>query len=373
MKVYDIISEINSNRINEASAGPLKTIGRVLGIGKTSASEYRSALRAIQQRYPVTGLKGKARFNMLAKRAAENAKARAAAEAVVNGSSVISVLKVLGIVYILYDYWTESNHIEDEYKEYLEAFKSKKQPDKNNYFYSVATPEEAYELAQQARELALGKATSLILLSTGYLSKFIKGFGTIVQWMLGGKFVPGARLVALPIKALGSLISLAENPVTMAALAAFFATEQGKSLLYNSTTMMITSMTGKVSAVAIDNVVAALNALGEFITEKYPKLAKKLGIDKGLITKPSERLPPPVTGRSPEAQAQAEKEKAQQTDINIPAELRSKTVGNTLYVGGVQITDNNGKMLPGNLGALKDIDRMAKDVGIASPVAHIPH
>ena len=373
MKVYDIVSESNSARITEASAGPLKTIGRVLGIGKTSASEYRSALRAIQQKYPTAGLKGKAKFNMLAKRATENAKARAVAETIVNKSSVFKILQLLGVVYVIYDYWTETNHIEDEYKEYLEAFKAKKQPNENNYFYGVESPEEAYKLAQDARELALGKATSLILLSAGLLSKFIKGFGTIIEWMLGGKYVPGARLVAMPVKALGSLISLIENPLVAASLAAFFTTEMGKSLLYNSVVMMITSMTGKVSAVAIDNVVAAINALGELITEKYPKLAKMLGIDQGVITKPSERLPPPETARSPADVAQRDKEKAQVTDVNVPADLKTKTVGKMLYVGGVQITDADGKALPGIGDRLKRIDQIANSWDLPSPVANIPH
>lgn len=352
MKVYDIISESPINEIGNP-INALRSLRTAKNVA-TSAKGVKKAAEVSSKTKDLTSLTARAASNPATKQAAE-----LAIKSV--NPKVLAVLKGLGIVYEVVDYYREIHQIELDYDEFVKYTEAGKPVPIANHFSGLTTTQEAYAEATHIRELSLGQHITTIVVMSGFAGRFLNVFGIIVGLLPGNIGAVGGAGISL----LGSLVKMMERgtygKMISVALGGFLMTDMGKKFMFSAVGQIISLAVGKPAAFVLDNLTAGVDALGKYIAEKYPELGKALGLDKGVV--------PDAMKTQIKEPGQSVKDKEQAVDTNVPAELQSKKVGNKLYVGGVQITGDDGKIIPGSEPRIKRINSDAEAWGIPSPVA----
>ncbi len=267
MKVYEIISE---EKIDEL-INPAGLVKGGLGLISRGADAAATAWKARK-----TAKAGKDALKVAA-----NAKVPVEVANKVKsfGTTYLSFVNALGIVYFIYDYWKTILPIENDFDEFSKAIKNKKEVSKSNQFAGM-TYEQALGEAEGAREQALGKAVAGILLTGGLIGKFISSIGTFFSI-----FGPIGTLIGMPLRgigyisqALGAKSSPAVVATARAALIVWLEkTESGQAFMKNAMTALVLGGVGKVAAAAIDSVISLADEFLKWLNET--EWGKKLGLN----------------------------------------------------------------------------------------------
>lgn len=326
MKVYEILSE---QQVNELNLGFIPGVtkaadyvskaykgykrGKDLKAAK-AARDARNAKNIFgQYKYSLKGLKGAERAEMVLKRAKAGADAAKLAQRAKSIVSWDNILTLLGVGYYVFDYWISILAVEADLKEVQEAAKSNGEVGADNMFGGMSA-EEALNEAKDTRNQLLGKATAGILLSTGFLGKFINGFGRVIQ------LVPVVGAVGVIPRVFGWALdkTFAGGPGRKLATAAFLtwaeSTDSGKAFMKHWATLLVLGWLGKAASAAIDGIVAVADEIEKFIEEKT-------GVDVPGV---------PDAARS-QVKPDPETEKAQ-----------AAAAANVKYIGDLQVTGNDG-------------------------------
>ena len=380
MKVNEIISE---NRIDENPGAFLKgawNAGTSLfkkkpaGLLPTNkAKTTRAALRANRNAgaKALQGLTGSDRQKMIAKIAMQDAKILAAAEqSMKNLVPIEYVIKGLAIGALILEYKAQAKFLEAEYNKYLADRES-------SVYATMDTKEKAYALYLSDHDLALGKLSTeigiiIINAPVAKLLKLVTGkWGMLLAGVLGGAAGAGggtggavagaAAGIALSAGARKFLVPFlsgkAVDAATKAAVIAFFESNAGKEYLSNSLVGEIVENIGAAVRVTLDGAgkaLASYNGWGSSITKPVGQAMS------GAVT-------PNVA--APEL-SQAEKDR-EAANAKVPYNLQSWEENGVLFVGGKQVTDNKGKLLPGLKRFIDDTNLAAKQLRVPSPLAKI--
>ena len=338
MKIYEIVVE--DQKVDEF-LGAIPGVTRAANAVKGAYQGYQrgKALKAAQAarnartaknifgqyKYSLKGLKGQARIDMIAKRAAASASAATKAR---QGFSLIpnlsTVLQALGATAIVYNYLVQISSVEEDFEEFKAAKSAKKEVEnQDNIFGEFADIADAREKALEIREELLGYATAQLLAVTGLAGKFVSVIGSAL------KLIPVfGPIVGYPLKGLGWVITtLSGGNSTLAtsarlALVAWISSPAGIEFLRKwsdgiliALGGMVTDWLGKGAAIAIDTMVELGDAAAKWVSEKT-------GIPIKVPDAAKSKLQP----------TQAEK------DAEASAELASQGAA----INGISVLDKNG-------------------------------
>ena len=316
-------------KINEITASPknnevtLEFISLVKPAAKNAYKSYQrgKALKAADaarkarqatnifgmSKYSLKGLKGKERKAMIAKRA-QVGKAAARGQAVVKSfnTKLLDIVSLLGIGYYFYDYWTQITVVEDDLAEFAAAIKAGTNVSEENMFRGFTSEEEARAEAIAIREELLGMTTINIVLAAGFAASLVKYAGKIIS-MLPFLGVPGKIIAAL-----GRFAEPLGRPLGAAALI-WFETESGKAFLKEWAGIILVIGKGVSSTMSFG--IEQLDNL-----EAY--LEKETGKDIPGV---------PDVVRSKIVPSAADN-----------ADADAKDLANSIMIGPVRATDNNG-------------------------------
>lgn len=379
MKVNEIISE---NRIDEAptwaknawNAGTSLFKKKPSGLLPTDkAKTTRAALRANRNAgaKALQGLTGADRQRMIAKIAMQDAKIMAAAEqSMKNLAPIETVIKALAIGALILEYKAQSKFLEAEYNKYL--------ADRESSIYATASKkEEAYQLYLSDHDLALGKLSTeigiiIVNAPVAKLLKLVTGkWGTLLAGIIGGAAgasggtggaVAGAAAgIALSAGAKKFLVPFlsgkAVDAATKTAIIAFFESNAGREFLSKGLVGSIVENIGTAVRVVVDGAgkaLASYDGWGSSITKPVGQAMS------GAVT--------PNAAEPEMSQAEKDREAA---NAKVPYGLQSWEENGVLFVGGKQVTDNKGKLLPGLKRFIDDTNASAKRLGVPSPLAKI--
>lgn len=291
MKIYEIVSEQQQvdeflgaipgvTRAADAIKGAYQGYqrGKALKAAK-AARDARQAKNIFgQPKYSLKGLKGQARIDMIAKRAAVSAKA---AEKAKNGFSLVpglgTVLQALGATAIVYNYLVQISAIEEDFVEFKAAIEAgKKVENVDNIFAEFTSVAQAREQALETRKELLGYATAQLLAVSGLAGKFVSVMGQAL------KLIPVfGPLVSVPVRGAGWILtklsggnSALATSVRLAAVA-WLSSPQGIEFLrsfYGGILIAvggyITDMFGEAAAFAIDGMMELADELAKYVSEK---------------------------------------------------------------------------------------------------------
>lgn len=336
MKIYDIIAE--QQQVDEI-LGVIPGVTRAADAAQKAYQGYQrgKALKAAdaarkartaknifgQYKYSLNGLKGQARIDMIAKRAAASAQAAAKAKAGISAMpSANTILQALGIGAIVYNYLTQIWSVESDFEEFKAAKQEGKQvSNADNMFGGFETVENAREKALETREELLGYATFQILAVVGLAGKFVSVLGSAL------KLIPGiGPVIGYPVKGIGWVLSLGNGSSATAArvaLTAWLSTPQGIEFIRKwsdgwliALGGLVTDWLGESAAIAIDTMVELGDQAAKWVSEKT-------GIAVSV----------PDAARSKIQPTQAEKDAAAASGI---ASSTAPTIN------GIRITDKDG-------------------------------
>ncbi len=380
MKVNEIISE---NRIDEfvpalikgaTSAGKSLFKKKPTGLLSTDkAKATRAALRANRSAgaKALQGLSGADRQKMIAKLAMQDAKIMAAAEKSMKSLVPIeTIIKGLAIGALILEYKAQAKYLEAEYNKYLADRES-------SAYATMDTKEKAYALYLSDHDLAVGKLSAeiAIIIVNAPVAKLLKLFtgtyGKLFAAVLGGAAgasggaggvaVGAATGLALSAGARKFLIPFlsgkAVDAATKVAVIAFFESNAGREFLSNSLVGNIIETIGTGVRVALDGAGKALaswDGWGSSVTKPVGQAMS------GAVT---------PNAAAPEL-SQAEKDR-EAANAKVPYNLQSWEENGALFVGGKQVTDNTGKLLPGLKRFIDDTNLAAKQLRVPSPLAKI--
>jgi hypothetical protein len=288
MKIYDIIAE--QQQVDEI-LGVIPGVTRAADAAQKAYQGYQrgKALKAAdaarkartaknifgQYKYSLNGLKGQARIDMIAKRAAASAQAAAKAKAGISAMpSANTILQALGIGAIVYNYLTQIWSVESDFEEFKAAKQEGKQvSNADNMFGGFETVEKAREKALETREELLGYATFQILAVVGLAGKFVSVLGSAL------KLIPGiGPVIGYPVKGIGWVLSLGNGSsaaTARVALTAWLSTPQGIEFLRKwsdgwliAVGGMVTDWLGESTAIAIDTMVELGDQAAKWVSEK---------------------------------------------------------------------------------------------------------
>jgi hypothetical protein len=315
MKITEITASSNNNEVTLEFLGTaIKGAGTAYRRGKAlkAANSARKARQATNifgmGKYSLKGLKGKELKAMIAKRAqVGNAAARGQAVVKSFNTKLLDIVSLLGIGYYFYDYWTQITVVEDDLEEFAAAIKAGTNVPEENMFRGFKSEEEARAEAIAIREELLGMTTINIVLAAGFAGALVKNFGKIVS-MLPFLGVPGKF-----IQVLGSKIVAPLGRIGGAALLLWFETDSGKAFLKDWAGIILVIGKGVSSAMSFG--IEQLDNL-----EAY--LEKETGKDIPGV---------PDVVRSKIVPSAAD---------NAAAD--AKDLANSVIIGRVRATDNNG-------------------------------
>jgi hypothetical protein len=308
---------------------------------------------------------------MIAKIAMQDAKIMAAAEQSMKGlASIESIIKVLAIGALILEYKAQAKFLEAEYNKYLADRES-------SVYATMDTKEKAYALYLKDHDLAVGKLSAeiAIIIVNAPVAKLLKLFtgtyGTLFAAVLGGAAGAGggaggvavgaATGLALSAGARKFLVPFlsgkAVDAATKAAVIAFFESNAGREFLSNSLVGKIVETIGTAVRVALDGAGKALaswDGWGSSVT-------KPVGQAMSRAVTPNAAAP---------ELSQAEKDR-EAANAKVPYNLQSWEENGALFVGGKQVTDNKGKLLPGLKRFIDDTNLAATQLRVPSPLAKI--
>ncbi len=338
MKIYEIIVE--DQKVDEF-LGMLPGVTRAADAAKSAYQGYQrgKALKAAQAarkarqaknifgqyKYSLKGLKGQARIDMIAKRAAASASAAAKAK---QGFSLIpnlgTVLQALGATAIVYNYLVQIASVEEDFEEFKAAKSANKEVEnQDNIFGEFADVKDAREKALEIREELLGYATAQMLAVTGLAGKFVSVIGSAL------KLIPVfGPIVGYPLQGMGWVITKlgggngALATSTRLALVAWISSPSGIEFLRKwsdgiliALGGMVTDWLGKGVAIAIDTMVELGDAAAKWVSEKT-----------GIPIK----VPDAV------------KSKLQPNQVEKDAETSAQAASDAAVINGIRVLDKDG-------------------------------
>jgi hypothetical protein len=375
MKVNDIISE----------ASPVKTaIGDLIDKGVDTYKNYerkRAANAAKKARdkamtnwhggkIDINKLSRKERAELIKKRAEAGTKAKEAVAAYSTMDKGISYgVNALGLTAATIEYYTTSKQVEEEYNLYTK--------NREESIYSAAeTAQDAYRYFQSDLNLATGTFVASVALvftkmpASKLLNLLTGRFGLPLAALVGAAVGVGAasdtaddaaqRGVAAAGGAAAALTGVAfirktfipflkgnkTDAATKAIIIGFLNSDSGHKWLENSVVGSAVRVIGGAFKPYLDKAAEYLTAYPRWAPFAEPVRAA------GKVLNPTAGTKPP-----PKSQAQQDQEKQDAADAKansgIPYSLQSWTENGVTFVGGKEVTDANGKLLPG-LKALMD-------------------
>ena len=319
MKIYEIVSE--EQQVDEflgAIPGVTKAANAVKGAyqgyqrGKAlkAAKAARDARQAKnifgQYKYSLKGLKGQARIDMIAKRAAASASAAAKAK---NGFSLVpnlgTVLQALGATAIVYNYLVQIAAVEEDFEEFKSATAAgKKVENTDNVFAEFSSVKDAREKALEIREELLGYATAQMLAVSGLAGKFVSVIGSAL------KLVPVfGPIIGYPMQGLGWVLTkLGGGNSAMAtsvrlALTAWVSSPQGIEFLRKWSNGILIALGGMVTKWLGEGVAFAIDTMMELADEAAKWVSEKTGLDIAVPDAAKSKLTPTKAEKDAEAQA----------------------------------------------------------------------
>jgi hypothetical protein len=280
------------------------------------------------------------------------------------------VIKGLAIGALILEYKAQSKYLEAEYNKYLS--------DRESSIYASATKkEEAYQFYLSDHDLALGKlSTELgIIIVNAPVAKLLKlltgKWGTLLAGILGGAAgasggtggaVAGAAAgIALSAGARKFLVPFlsgkAVDAATKTAIIAFLNSNAGKEFLSKGLVASIVENIGAAVRITIDGAGKALASYDGWGSNVTKPIGQAMS---GAVT---------PNAAAPEL-SQAEKDR-EAANAKVPYNLQSWEENGALFVGGKQVTDNKGKLLPGLKRFIDDTNLAAAQLRVPSPLAKI--
>lgn len=389
MKVNDIISE----------ASPVKTaIGDLIDKGVDTYKNYekkRAADAAKKARdkamtnwhggkIDINKLSRKERSELIKKRAEAGTKAREAAAAYSTMDKGISYgVNALGLTAATIEYYTTSKQVEEEYNLY--------NTNREESIYSAAeTAQDAYRYFQSDLNLATGTFVASVALvftkmpASKLLNLLTGRFGLALAALAGAAVGVGAasdtaddaaqRGVAAAGGAAAALAGVAFirktfipflkgkkiDAATKAIIIGFLNSDSGHKWLENS-------IVGSAVRVIGGAFKPYLDAAAEYL-KSYPRWAPFAEPVRaaGNVLNPTAGTKPP-----PKSQAQQDQEKQDAADAKanagIPYSLQSWTEKGVTFVGGKEVTDANGKLLPGLKALMDRTATTARQLNVPNP------
>lgn len=257
------------------------------------------------------------------------------------GNAFMGVLTTLGVAWYVREYWAEITILEQDYQEFVDSIEKGTELKPGNQFAGMEESA-ALEHAEQLRQTILGEKISKILLISGFLGKFVSGFGK-----LSSIIFPTA---SKPIIWLGQFIKFAEGgPARRLAVIGFLeGTPEGKELMNGAIAYMIFRAVGWTADMFLKAVEGAVDAAEAWIENKT-------GLDvPGIPDEARSKIKPAPGAADREAQAAA----------------------NSLEVGGVRVTDKDGYLTTDRVALtmplLRSAVRHARQYNKPNPLDGIP-
>lgn len=302
----------------------------------------KESILKIYAKSATKGLTGSQRIKALKAIAKESKTAAAAAQKSIKAlGTAWKIIQTLGIGVVGYNYWLELSALDEEFKKF-------KSGDKSTKIFGNSTDSDAYDIYLDLHAKILGELTVAV-------GGFVGGMavGKVVGFLgnfLGKTPIIGGLLQA-PLAIASGLAKVMGN--TSVYIPLFMATDAGKKFMESGIITLITKGIGHMEQGAIDLLAKAL---------------EELGVSKNITDKiPGKTEAPPDSVKANDAAT----DNYIKTGQGDPA-FRKQTVGKKVYVGGVQITDDNGYQLPNIENLIKDIQDKAKIAGEPDPTAGIP-
>lgn len=326
MKVSEIISENLNELTIPKSLNPFKKKPKGLEPSSPRAREYKDQLKAN-------------RAEAIKKLAKKNAKARQRAESRIKGfpGIVQEGIHLFVSSWVAVEYWTTIEHIEEEYEKFLRGEPS---------IYDDMSTSEALAAATKDRNEAVGgaviaaflmfKAPERVIKALGWFASKTPVIGTAIK--IGGALTPTAvKKVFSKFSGIGSTAALA-----------FMATDAGQEFMKHWIGQFITGTIGIITTGLIDSAVKGLEAAGIKVWDSV----------KSPIQQPPSEVPKSSGGLGPQ---------------NVPGMKVNKDTKNPkiISVGGVQITGDDGFILPGMEQQAKYVSDRARALGIPDPLAGV--
>jgi hypothetical protein len=300
---------------------------------------FKEAMLKLYAKAATTGLAGADRIKVLKAIAKESRTAAATANKTVKElGTAWKVLQTIGVSYEAYDFYTKQAALEEQYAKFKAGNKTTK-------IFGSSTDTDAEEIYLNTRRQLLGELTVAIggIVGGWAVGKTVSFMGAIVGKtpIIGKGLQMSSEMIAGVARMMGN---------TSVYIPLFMATDAGKKFLETGVLHTILQTIGGTEQVL-------LNLLG--------KALKEAGLTK--IANAISTSEPPNSVKAKDA----ETEKYIKTGQGDP-EFRKQTVGKKVYIGGVQVTDDDGYQLPNFENHFKDLQDKAKIAGEPDPTAGIP-
>jgi len=389
MKVNEIINE-----------GPIITKGLDLldkGVDAYKNYEKKRAADAAKKardktmtnwhggRIDITKLSRKERNDLIKKRAEAGTKAREAVAAYSSMDKAMTYgINALGLAAATIEFYTTSKQVEEEYKLYSS--------NREESMYSAAeTERDAYRYFQSDLKLATGTfiasvalvftkmpAAKLLELLTGKWGMALAalvgaavgvGVGTAsgaddaAERGAGAALGTGAALAGMAFirkKFIPLLSGKKIDAVTKGIVLAFLNSDSGHKWLENSVVGSAVEVIGGAFKPYLDAAAEALKSYPRWAPFAEPVRAAGNVLSPAAGTKPPEKTP---------AEIAKDKQDAADNKANsgIPYSLQSWTENGVTFVGGKEVTDAKGKLLPGLKALMDRTATTARQLNVPNP------
>jgi hypothetical protein len=270
---------------------------------------------------------------------------------------VAMVIKSLAAGDLFIVYYRKLSELEDQYDRAQNG-------DVTTYWFGDTPKDQQFAIADTQRKKYLGELTAglAIVFASQAIGKLVSGFGTIfgtVGAVVGGGLVGG--LVKLPFEAVSMIIKSGGA----ALIPLFLHTEAGKAFLATAIAQLATTGLGTATAEMLELLYKGIDEASRLSGVKG--LAAKAGLD---ATMPRTKIVDPnaATSGTPGGAGGGARPVL---DPNIPNDLRvtkDDLNPNIIYIGQVQVTDDQGFRTIGN--TYKNmLSQKAKAAGIQDPTA----
>jgi hypothetical protein len=302
---------------------------------------FRGKMLKLYAKSSTKGLTGTARIKALRQLANGTKFAALADQRVRQLGTAWKIIQLAGAGAVGYDYWKKFSVLDDQYSKF-------KAGDKTTAVFGDSSDSDGYEIYKEVHAQLMGELTVAIggIVGgmavgkvVGFLGSFV-GKAPVLGPLLGGSI----QIVAGLTRMLGN---------TSVYIPLFMATDAGKKFMRDGFISAITKGIGRMEQGSIDMLAKAL---------------EEIGVSKSITDKiPGKTADAPSSVKANDA----ETDKYIKTGQGDPA-FRKQTVGKKIYIGGVQVTDDDGYQLPNFENYFKDLQDKAKIAGEPDPTAGIP-
>ena len=302
---------------------------------------FRRKMLELYAKSSTKGLTGAARIKALRTLANGTKFAALAEKRVKQLGAAWKIIQLAGAGAVGYDYWKKFSVLDDQYTKF-------KAGDKTTEIFGDSSEEDGYQVYLDIHAQLMGELTVAVggIIGGMAVGKVVGFLGSVV-----GKTPLVGPLVQIPFEVTAGLARMLGN--TSVYIPLFMATDAGKKFMRDGFVSLITKGIGHIEQGSIDMLAKAL---------------EEAGVSKNITDKiPGKTADAPNSVKANDA----ETDNYIKTGKGNPA-FSKRTDGKKVYIGGVQVTDDDGYQLPNIENRIKDIQDKAKIAGEPDPTAGIP-